>query len=185
MSHFSRPPQLEKVQGYTEMEGRVIIKWGRSQQWHQWIKNTKKEIWQILPTGFYKPFPGIESVKLFYQELKWIVENKDANIEWYYGLSGCKGVYTILDTFSGQQYIGSAISPDGIWKRWSDYVVTKGDGGNKKLQKLVERNPSYALNFQFSVIKFYPREISNQVVLDMESFLKAALGTRVTGLNAN
>lgn len=176
---------LRRVPGFEDAEGRIIIKWGRSQQWHQWVHDNPKKIWQILPTGFYKPFPGIENVSLLFSEVKAIINNKDANIEWYFGLSGCKGVYTILDTATGQQYIGSAISSEGIWRRWAEYVVTCGDGGNVKLQEILGSAPRRADGFQFSVLKFFPKEIDNQVVLKAEKFLKRALGTRVVGLNAN
>ncbi len=34
-------------------------------------------------------------------------------------VSSVNGVYLILDTRTGNQYIGSAYGNDGIWQKWS------------------------------------------------------------------
>lgn len=176
---------LEKRSGFEDIENRVIIKWGGSQLWHHKTEKTKKEIWQILPKGYYYDFPGIENLTITFKELSWIINNKDANVEWLYGLSSVKGVYMILDKKEGRQYIGSAIGNNGIWQRWSEYVQSGGHGNNEKLLEIIKNDPRRVDEFNFSILKFFPKEIDNQKVLKTESFLKKALGTRVVGLNAN
>jgi len=37
-------------------------------------------------------------------------------------LASVAGVYLILDTETGYQYIGAATGKDGIWGRWSKYI---------------------------------------------------------------
>ena len=63
------------------------------------------------------------------------------NKQWKMMLSNVYGVYLILDTITGQQYIGSAYGKDGLWGRWSNYIHTK-HGGNKILIELLKESPS-------------------------------------------
>ena len=78
--------------------------------------------------------------------------NPDANREWRRMLASVAGVYLILDTETGYQYIGAATGKDGIWGRWSKYI-SDGTGGNKLLQDLVKEDERKKYDFQFSVLK--------------------------------
>lgn len=176
---------LEKYSGFEELEGRVIIKWGGSRNWHHSVEKTNKRIWQILPSGYYKNFEGLDKLWITFTELKWLVNNRDANSAWYYSLSNCSGVYMIVDSKTGDQYIGSAVGKDGLWGRWERYVQTNGTGGNKRLTELIENNQDYVLRLSFSILKYFPKEIDKEIVLQSESFYKKALGTRIFGLNEN
>ncbi len=61
-----------------DLEGRLVIDWGKSTiSWCQ--KDLEKEILEILPTGFIKPFPGYQGVLLSFEELTRIIKNPDAN----------------------------------------------------------------------------------------------------------
>lgn len=179
--------ELKKRKGFEDIEGRIIISWGGSKQWHHWIDQTKKEIWKILPPGYEKDFPGIDKVIIDFTEMKKIFNDKgkEGNPDWYSNLSNVKGVYLILDKKTGNQYIGSAYGEECIWQRWCTYVKTNGTGGNQKLEELIKEIPNYADNFQFSILKTLPKDSQNETVINEESFLKKCLGSRVWGLNRN
>lgn len=98
---------------------------------------------------------GYENVILMFNELEKIVKNPDVNRQWKMMLSNVYGVYLILDTTNGQQYVGSAYGKDGIWGRWSDYVHTK-HGGNKILIELLTNDPMRYKKFQFSILNVLP-----------------------------
>lgn len=179
--------ELKKKSGFEDIEGRIIISWGGSKQWHHWVDNTKKEIWKVLPPGYEKDFPGIDKVIIDFPEMKKIFtdKGKEGNPDWYSNLSNVKGVYIILDKLTGNQYIGSAYGEECIWQRWCTYVKTNGTGDNQKLKELINLDPNYADNFQFSILKTLPKDSEDKTVILEESFLKNCLGSRVWGLNKN
>lgn len=179
--------ELKKRSGFEDIEGRIIITWGGSKQWHHWVDKTKKEIWKVLPPGYEKDFPGIDKVIIDFPEMKKIFtdKGKEGNPDWYSNLSNVKGVYIILDKLTGNQYIGSAYGEECIWQRWCTYVKTNGTGDNQKLKELIKLNPNYANNFQFSILKTLPKDSEDKTVISEESFLKKCLGSRVWGLNKN
>ena len=94
------------------------------------------------------------------------------------------GIYLILDTSTGNQYIGSAYGEQGIWGRWSNYL-TDGSGGNKKLLELIKDNESYKDNFQFSLLKTLPTSMLKKDVVNQERIFKEKLGSKAFGLNSN
>lgn len=179
---------LKKRPGFEDIEGRIIISWGGSKQWHHWVDQTQKEIWKVLPPGFIKEFPGIDRVRIDFSEMKKIFteKGKEGNPDWFSNLSNVNGVYLILDKKTGNQYIGSAYGTECIWQRWCSYVQTNGTGGNKKLEEIIKQEPNYATeNFQYSILKTLPKDSSKETVINEESFLKECLGSRVWGLNEN
>jgi len=98
-------------------------------------------------------------------------------------LSVTKGIYLISDTNTGKLYVGSAYGEDGIWGRWKSYVSTNGHGNNKTLKELVENNPNYGNNFQFSIL--IPQTITADEAIRKEPLFKNKLGARTFGLNNN
>lgn len=167
----------------SELEERLVIDWGSSTvSWCQ--KKLDKDVIEILPKGFAKTFLGYENVILMFDELEKIVKNPDVNRQWKMMLSNVYGVYLILDTTNGQQYVGSAYGKDGIWGRWSDYVHTK-HGGNKILIDLLTNDPVRYKKFQFSILNVLPNSSLREKVIQLEQITKAKLGTRAFGLNSN
>ncbi|MGI6513985.1 MAG: GIY-YIG nuclease family protein [Syntrophomonadales bacterium] len=116
--------------------------------------------------------------------LEKIVKNPNVNRQWKMTLSNVYGVYLILDTTNGQQYVGSAYGKDGIWGRWSDYVHTK-HGGNKILIELLTNDPTRYKKFQFSILNVLPNSSLREQVIQLEQITKTKLGTRTFGLNSN
>lgn len=174
---------LHEVVFMPDLKDRLIIKWGDGQRkWNQYL--TTKEVIEILPAGYVKEFPGYDDLILSFDELKTIIGNKDANREWHRMLGAVAGVYLILDTITGLQYIGSAYGKKGILGRWTNYTKT-GHGGNQQLITLLDEFPDRYHHFQYSILKILPTALVKDDVLRYETLYKQKLGTRAFGLNSN
>jgi hypothetical protein len=164
---------------------RLIIEWGRSTlSWHQWLDQKDKEIVEIRPPGFVKDFTEYLDFPLTFAELEDIVNHSSANSVWCDTLGAVGGVYLILDTRSGNQYVGSASGSLGLFGRWSDYVCVGGYGhrGNEKLKPIATEGRPHDL--QFTVLNILPLAY-RKAILAHETRWKEKLGTRVFGLNPN
>ena len=128
-------------------------------------------------------FPGFDQVNIDYETLKLIV---DDNIQsWKSVLSNVKGIYLIVDTITGKQYVGSAYGDDCIWHRWVNYA-NNGHGGNKQLKELLSINgTNYKYNFKYSVLEVCNMSLGNEYIISRENYWKEVLMTRQFGLNDN
>jgi hypothetical protein len=106
------------------------------------------------------------------------------DIRWQQALGTVAGIYLITDERSGQHYVGSASSGNGVWQRWNDYACT-GHGGNKQLVDLLKAFPGRENEFRFTLLESMPLETPRSQVLAREGFWKIALGSRTFGLNSN
>jgi len=175
--------QLQKVDGFEDLEERVVIDWGQStRSWHQWI--SEKEVIEVLPVGYARPFPGYLDFVLSFDELSRIFSYPEANREWQSALSNVAGIYLILQPTTGAQYIGSACGSQGIYGRWKNYVAT-GHGGNKRLKEICDKDSNVHREFRFSILRTLPKSLTQKEVLDFEDFYKKKLGSRAFGLNEN
>ena len=96
-------------------------------------------------------FFGFDKVNIDYRTLKFIVE--DNIVSWKSALSNVKGIYLIVDTLTGKQYVGSAYGEDCIWQRWANYTKD-GHGGNVELKELLkEKGEAYKYNFKYSILE--------------------------------
>ena len=176
---------LEPIPEFNTFVDRLVIDWGSNAiSWHQWYDRQSKEVMEILPQGYIGNFPGLLDFVLEYDELKELINNPDANYEWRHHLSAINGVYLILDSSTGMQYIGSANGNNGIWQRWSDYAAS-GNGGNKELVALQKNDPHHHKNFRFSVLQSLPSNITQREIVAIENLYKQKLGSRAHGLNRN
>lgn len=177
---------FEKVSLLDDLTDRLIIDWGKStKSWHQWVCQDKdKEVIEILPAGYTKDFPGYDDLLLTFDELNTIIKNKDANRIWHLMLGSVAGVYLIVDSATGLQYIGSAYGEEGLIGRWKTYIETK-HGGNKILISLLREDPDRYKRFQFSILQTLPRSMNRDQVVRKEQVFKQKLGTRSFGLNDN
>jgi len=174
---------LEEVPGFEDYKHRLVIDWGKStRSWHQWLKS--KPVIEILPVGKIQPFPGYLDFIIYYDELVDMIKHADSNREWHKMLSSVAGVYLIVDTKTGKQYVGSAYGEKGILGRWSTYAQS-GHGGNEQLMALLTKSESYSKYFKFSVLRTLPRTLTKNEVIDIEKLYKDKLGTRAFGLNSN
>lgn len=176
---------LAKVEGYEDLEERLVIEWGKATlSWHQWLVN--KEVIELLPPGHrLAPFADYLDFTLTWDELHYLVQQMDAHRDWRSRLEAVAGIYLILDGLTGKQYVGSASGSGGIWSRWSEYA-RNGHGGNVILRDLVRADDeSYPRNFLYSILQVLPKTLSRAEVLRWERRYKEKLGTQATGLNLN
>lgn len=141
---------LEPVDNLKEYEHRLVIEWGRAAlSWHQ--KGTTEKDILAIDSPVKKPFIGYDKVVLTYAELKEVVENRDVYELWQAALSAVNAVYLIVDTKSGQQYVGSAYGKDGLLGRWRIYVDSL-HGHNKLMKEVICAHPDRYKFFQFSIL---------------------------------
>ena len=141
---------------------------------------------EILPNKYDGvKFPGFDSINITYSQLETII--KADNREWRTALQNIYGVYLIMDKATGKQYVGSAYGGGGMWKRWSDYILSNGTGGNVGLNELLQDKPeTYANeNYKFTLLEFFSTKGSAEYVVSRENFWKEVLLTRFYGLNKN
>ncbi len=128
-------------------------------------------------------FLGFDQVNIDYKTLKHIVS--DNIISWKSALSNVKGIYLIVDTLSGKQYVGSAYGDECIWQRWSNYAKD-GHGGNVELIELLKVNgEEYKYNFKYSILEVCNMNLGNEYIIARETHWKEVLMTRKFGLNKN
>ncbi len=128
-------------------------------------------------------FDGFDSINVDYSTLKYIVDNNIPS--WKAALSNAKGVYLIVDTKTGKQYVGSAYGSDCIWQRWHAYAKN-GHGGNIELKNLLQqKGEEYKNNFKYSVLEICNMNLGSEYVISRENYWKNALMTRQFGLNKN
>ncbi len=182
---------LEHQTGYEDLENRIVIEWGNNTiNWHQWFnkkgkKLNDKAVIELLPSGQTRPpFSDYLEFTLTHAELKELYVNEDANREWRARLAAVAGVYLILATKTGKQYVGSAYGAKGIWGRWEAYA-RNGHGGNKLLRDLINNDSSYPEKFSYSILQILPKSFARSEVLEWETRYKEKLGSRATGLNIN
>lgn len=178
--------KTQKVAGFDDIVKRLVVKWGGgARSWSQLLHSKgNKEINEILPPNYVMDFPGYYDVKVSYHQLCQMMKDPESNREWYRMLSSISGVYIILDTVTGNQYIGSGYGKGGIWSRWKSYAK-KPSGGNKRLKELLLKSPDRHNFFQFSILRVLEPGSNKDEVITQESFIKEKLGSRAFGLNEN
>lgn len=177
--------ELERRARFDALVDRLVIDWGAgTRSWCQWFEPKGKPVVELLPQGYVKDFPGYLNVVLSFAELVAMVAHPTANREWHRMLSSVAGVYLVLDTRSGKQYVGSASGEQGILGRWRSYA-TNGHAGNRQLQELVRTDNSSMRHLQFSILQTLDRALTRKEVLAFEGLHKRKLGSRTHGLNDN
>jgi hypothetical protein len=177
----------KQLLGFEDLSERLIVKWGDgTRSWAQWLhrQGGNKVINEIVPPNYVMEFPGYYNFSLPYEKLSTMISNPESNREWQRMLSAVSGVYLILDSKSGKQYIGSAYSRGGIWARWTSYVRNPS-GGNSLLEQLLSKNLQRFHHFQFSILRVLEPSSTKEKVLFQEKQTKFKLGSRAFGLNLN
>jgi hypothetical protein len=179
--HFKYDLRLDTR--FQELVGRVVIDWGKGTR--KWVQHFKhKDVIEVLPRGYVRGFPGFLDVLLTYDELVRIVQHPASHREWHLRLGSMAGIYLIVDTVTGRQYVGSAYGRAGLLGRWTDYSRT-GHGGNKQLKQLVTARPGAEKDFQFAILQTLPTTLTAKEVVAYEKLHKQKLGSRAHGLNSN
>jgi hypothetical protein len=177
--------ELTRVADFNEFCGRVVIEWGNAPL--AWVQSGAKDkpIYEILPEGQTLPlFKDYLDFTLTFPELGYIVSHPESNQGWRSRLQAVAGIYLVVATTTGKQYVGSASGAEGIWGRWSEYAAD-GHAGNVLLKKLIESDPAYPHAFHYSLLQIVPRSYARQEVLRLEKHYKAKLGRLAVELNGN
>ena len=176
-------PQVRRS-GFEDLEGRLIIDWGKDPiNWHKPFRD--RPVIEIRPPGrTLPPFRDYLLVNLRFDELVRLRENSEAHRDWFHGLKAVGAIYLIVNSRTGQQYVGSATGESGLWQRWSE---------SRRLGTAII----------FGSKRFVLRTLAVQPRLDSrfwrhsrgarlvrrpcfsKRFFKEKLGTRAFGLNAN
>ena len=174
--------QLEELDILKEYEGRLVIKWN-SPIGFAHSGTTEKPIIAI-ENASKVPFVGFENLIKAYDELKEIIEDEWTYSEWHTALKSVYGIYLIVDTENGKQYVGSASGKDGLFGRWRGYIATQ-DGGNKLMKETICAHPERYHAFQFSILQVLPKTLSKDQVIDVENLWKRKMLSDVYGMNGN
>lgn len=176
---------LVRDERFDTLIDRLVIDWGAgTRSWVQKFRGGEKEVIEVLPRGYVKEFPGFLDFILRFDELKAMIENPTANREWHRMLGSVAGVYLILDTLTGRQYVGSAYGDGGIIARWAQYARNV-HGGNAQLKTLLSERPNAQNDLRFSVLQTLSLSLTAREVIAYEQLHKEKLGTRAHGLNSN
>ena len=128
-------------------------------------------------------FPGFDRVNIDYKTLKYIIS--DGIASWRSALSKVKGVYLIVDTKTGRQYVGSAYGEECLWHRLEAYAKN-GHGNNVDLKRILKENgEEYKYFFKYSILEVCNMNLGNDYIIERESYWKDVLLTREFGFNNN
>ena len=156
-----------------DYQGRLIVNWGKGyRSWVQRAVRQNKEIMEIRGTVNDIPFPGFLDFRGYLSNLLAVPAS------WRLILGSVKGVYLLVETRTGKQYVGSAYGEGGFWSRWEEYVRT-GHGGNKEMKKFS------AEDYQVSILEVAPSSASDEDIIEIEARWKRKTLSKVFGLNAN
>jgi len=176
---------LKRVNGFEEFEGRVVIEFKKKFKQSYLIGESYRDYLKIVAIReeplSVAPFPGFNAIHLDYETLSTIVRN--CYPSWKAGLASIAGIYLIMDRHDGRQYVGKASGKEGIWQRWSNYVVS-GHGGNKEIRQVLD-NFGYDHRYQlhFSLLEVIAKNSPDDFVYERESYWQQILMTRDFGLN--
>lgn len=180
---------LRRDSRFEPLVDRLVIRWPEGRLSHRWLvspsgKETSFGIDRIRPEGYLREFPGFSDLTLSHQDLVRLDQKGDGGAGWIEALRSTRGVYLITDTESGELYVGSATSGEGLWGRWRSYARNT-HGGNKLMIDAVVRIEKFADRLQFSVLETLSNLSTARDGLAVEQAWKRRLGKRAIILNAN
>lgn len=170
------------VQEYGKYFGRVIVSFKNSSQ--NLIRRGEGIMQDLVVKRVLEDvydsdiFPGYENVRLTWSQLSRVI-NKES---WKTALENQKGVYLIVDTKTGKQYVGSAYGETMLLGRWQMYIKN-GHGGNVELKKFDFKY--IKAHFQYSILEIFKSKVDDHVIIDRESWWKRTLCSREFGYNKN
>lgn len=174
--------------GQTDLIGRVVVgfrrterasyRWGHAVEDRLGVSKVREDPYTV------EEFPGFNRFVIAHNHLRLIVTQQEPS--WKAALSSVRGVYLIVDSSTGKQYVGSAPGEGGFWQRWRSYAET-GHAGNKELKNLLTKNgTAHAEHFRYSVLEVAELVASDERVAKREAHWKNMLMSRMPfGLNLN
>lgn len=176
---------LDYIDLLKDYEGRLVIDWGASaRMWHQ--KATTEKPIVAIESKNQKPFVGFENLVLSFDELKNVIENDADYSLWQSAMSSVNAVYLIVDTKTGDRYVGSTYGYDGLLGRWSVYIATGGHGNNKGMISHLRSEEHSCHDLQFSVLQVLSKSLPDNQIIAAETLWKKKLLTyEPFGMNQN
>lgn len=176
---------LHQSSVFAGLRQRLLIEWTKDfVNWSKMGKYADKlKVLEIAPRRV-KEFPGYDNLLLNYSELQKVVSEDPMYVKWRAALGAVQGIYLIIDTISGQQYVGKADGNERILGRWRAYAGD-GHGGNVAMRELKLSDSEYAQRYQFSLLRVFGPQTPQVEVDRAESHYKQALLSRKFGLNRN
>lgn len=172
----------ESMANYRQYFGKLVITWADRATMNIVMKDkdaigrlTVKTILERPYNETETEFPGYENVNLSWDDLNYVLKFGT----WQTALKNQKGVYLITDTLTNKRYVGSAYGDNMLLGRWESYAKD-GHGGNKELRHLVsEKGIDYIKNnFRYSILDIYKSAVSDEDIINRESWWKEVLLTR-------
>ncbi|MEL6575988.1 MAG: GIY-YIG nuclease family protein [Pseudomonadota bacterium] len=164
---------LERLPEWDALAGRIVIRWGTgTRSWSQLPERQHKEVIELRRDRHEPGFPGFSA---FRSQVSAVLALPSS---WRSALSSVSGVYLLVCTDSGEQYVGSAYGEAGFWGRWSGYAKD-GHGGNLLLKA------RGAHDYTISILEVASPDMSPGDIIRREGAWKSKLGTRAHGLNLN
>lgn len=172
--------ELQEVEDFKHLSERIVIDWGGGVAKYYHDFKIEKPVIRI-DEGFEDEngvprFISYPDTVLSYEELKSVFTLEPE--AWKSALQAVNGIYMILDKKDGKMYVGSTYNREGIWGRWAAYFKTDGHGGNVELEEKIADNPSYAKNFQWSILETLPINITLPEAVERENLYKLKFLTR-------
>lgn len=135
----------------------MVIDWGKGAlAWHQWL--TDRTIMEIRPRG--RVLAPFRDFLRNYCPLR-ILATLQRNLQrtgLVAALSAVGGIYLIVDSMTGAQYVGSAAGSGGIWRRWCDYAKT-GAAAICAYMNFAEDVHGHAIS-RFSILETFSRSLA-------------------------
>ena len=176
--------KYEKVSSpIDELVGRLIIRNEKRSVFYYPRRNNKFIIDEIkAPKGYrtVKEFVNYTDFDLSFSELKEVIDYKYS--DYMKPLSCVYGIYMIIDSKTGKQYVGKASCHKGLYSRFSEYVKD-GHGGDKDLIKNADKDPNYCFNYRFIILEVLSVTTSDQEILNREQFYMKRFMTKEFGFN--
>ena len=118
--------------------------------------------------------------------MKEVVENDTDYLLWQTAMKSVNAIYLIVDTKTGDRYVGSTYGYDGLLGRWSVYVATGGHGNNKGMISHLKSGKHSCRDLQYSVLQVLSKSLPDDQIIAAETLWKKKLLTyEPFGMNQN
>ena len=179
---------IEELDKYKIFTGRLLLNFEyknrtRRLRLENYIDDISvNQIFEYKYTG--EIFPGFDKINHHFYDLENIF--KMGKSDWKTALENVKGVYLLTDKETGKYYIGSAYGDAGIWSRWEQYINTYHGWNNQMVSLVNKKGKKYIKdNFKFSILEIHGMYVSDEQIIERESYWKDKLMTRIHGYNSN
>lgn len=173
-SHMFHP--LEKTDIFKDLENRLFIEWGTSEEvWFQ-TGQIDKEVLYIQNAGKFV-YQGSQSIVLSYKDLDEIINDPILYAAWHTALTTMNAVYLITDLEEGVQFIGSSYTPQSLLSTWRGFTETQ-HGGSSIVHEHLLKYPMNYKHFQFSILQVLPQTIDPFDIAQIKKLYMRKLGKK-------